>query len=98
MEGSMIEILKMVFSIGGSLVVGQIEKASMQNNQKKQLSKLQADTKNYVDNSMQELYEKLENKFSSDIRNLIIVSRFLIIGFAVILALLIVLIVLLIMK
>ncbi len=94
----MVEILKMVFSIGGSLVVGQIEKASMENNQKKQISKLQAETKNYVDDSMEELYEKLENKFAGDIRNLMIVSRFLIIGFAVMLVLMITLIVLLIMK
>lgn len=91
----MTEVLKILFSVGGSLVMGQIDKATMQNRSNKQMLKMKKDTEEYVDNSMEELYQKLEDNFAKDIRNLMIISRFLLIGFAIILLLLIVLIALL---
>ncbi len=94
----MIEVLKILFSVGGSLVLGQVEKASIENKQKKQMTKMQAETESYIDESMKELYEKIEDKFSREIKNLIIVSRFLLVSFATILVLLIVLIVLFALK
>ncbi len=94
----MVEVLKILFSVGSSIVMGQIEKSAIQNKNQKQLSKLQAETKEYVDGSIEELYQRIESKFANDIRSLMIVSRFLLVGFAVILVLLITLIVLLVLR
>ena len=87
-------MLKILLGIGIPTIASEVSKVVMSYKNKKEMHQIKKDSHEYIDESLEKMYEDIRRANTKDINNIMAVTRFLLIGFAAMFLVLLVFIVL----
>ncbi len=87
-------MLKILLGVGIPTIASEVSKVVMSYKNKNEMRQIKKDSHEYIDESLEKMYEDIKRANTKDINSIMAVTRFLLIGFAAMFLVLVVFIVL----